>query len=242
MREEQRTIAGLPSIVVSDEEPRCLVVVLHGFAMRPGDLSPFAHSLGVKGSFVFPEAPCAAELTPGEFNGRTWWPIDPVARGASLAEGPRDLHAEHPARLPQARELLLRFLSELRSDASLSSLPLVLVGFSQGGMLACDTLLRHDLDLAGLALLSSSRIAFDEWQPLLAKRARAFPPVFVSHGQSDTDLAFSAGVALRDCLTSAGATVTFVEFAEGHVIPVLVWRALRKFLLACAERSAVRSR
>jgi phospholipase/carboxylesterase len=52
----------------------------------------------------------------------------------------------------------------------------------------------------------------------------------VSHGRGDTDLAFAAGEALRDLLVSGGAAVTWVPFDQGHEIPLVVWRGLRKFL------------
>lgn len=233
MEESVAMIGGLRTVVVRSEQPRVIVVVLHGFAMQPSDLSPFAHSLNVPALFLFPEAPNTAELSPGTSSGKAWWHIDPVRRAESIARGPRDFLGEHPAGLPAARQVLSAFLRAARGfEPGLRAAPLVLVGFSQGGMLACDTFLREELGIAGLALLSASRIAFDEWQPLLAEKARtgAFPPLLISHGVSDDDLAFSAGEALRDCLAEAGANPTFVSFPEGHGIPIVVWRALRKFI------------
>ncbi|HET9930614.1 MAG TPA: hypothetical protein VFQ35_08000 [Polyangiaceae bacterium] len=238
MDERTLTIGGLRTVVVRSEQPRAIVVVLHGFAMQPSDLSPFAHSLNVPGSFFFPEAPHAAEIAPEDWRGRAWWHIDPVGRAAALARGPRDFCAEHPEGLPYARRVLADFLSAVRRfDAALEGAPLILAGFSQGGMLACDALLRGEIEVDGLALFSASRIAFDEWQPLLAgaARARSFPPLLISHGMSDDDLAFSAGVALRDCLEAVGAAPTFVSFPEGHVIPMVVWRAFRKFIKSLAR-------
>jgi phospholipase/carboxylesterase len=95
-------------------------------------------------------------------------------------------------------------------------------------MLACDQALRSLLPVDGLILLSSSRIAFDEWRPLLPNLKAL--PVLISHGRRDADLAFSAGEALRDSLLEIGAAVTWVPFDGGHQIPLMVWRAIRKFL------------
>jgi phospholipase/carboxylesterase len=239
MQEQVTEIAGLETTVVGDlGAARIVVVLLHGFAMEPADLSPFAHSLAVPGAFLFPRAPLAATVEPGVQRGRAWWHIDPVARAAALARGPRDFAGEHPDGLPAARATLGRFLDEVgATGGGLAGRPLVLGGFSQGGMLACDTFLRAPRPLAGLALLSASRIAFDEWPPLLAAWGRApfpYPPVFASHGRADTDLAFTAGRALQDCLAAAGAAVTWVPFDQGHEIPLLVWRHFRKQLLALA--------
>jgi phospholipase/carboxylesterase len=55
--------------------------------------------------------------------------------------------------------------------------------------------------------------------------------VLISHGRADSDLAFAAGESLRDCLTTAGAATTWVPFDQGHEVPLVVWRRLRKFLL-----------
>lgn len=223
MSDRSVQVAGLRTIeVIPKVPPRLTVVVLHGYAMTPDDLAPFASSVGLPARFLFPEAPLHALPT-----GRAWWDIDPDARARALAAGPRDLFAEHPPGAASARKRLLDFLDALRSDGDL---PLVLAGFSQGGMLACDTLLREQLEVAALVLLSSSRIAADDWEPLIHRVQQI--PVFVSHGRSDDDLAFSAGEALRDLLARGGADVTWIPFNSGHEIPLVVWRALRKFLSA----------
>lgn len=226
MHTEIVEFAGLRAISIGDAaQALAVVVVLHGFAMGPADLSPFAHSIGVPAWFLFPEGPL-----PAEPRGRAWWHIDPVLRAASLLHGPRDFAVQHPSDLPMARTRLSAFLDAL--DSELLGRPLVVGGFSQGGMLTCDTLLRAPRPVSGMVLLSASRIAFDEWASYLAGAPLRGLPVLVSHGSADSDLAFAAGEALRDCLVLAGAEVTWVPFDQGHEIPLLVWRRLRKFLLA----------
>jgi phospholipase/carboxylesterase len=209
------------------------VIILHGMAMEPEDLAPFGHSLGLPAWILFPEGPLSA--TP---RGRAWWDVDAELRSAALARGPRDLAGEHPSGRPAARARLAALLVEV--SRLTGGLPLILIGFSQGGMLACDTLLHAADDgwplppVACLMLLSSSRIAFDEWSPRL-DRLRGLPAL-VSHGRSDADLAFSAGEALRDALVTGGAQVTWVPFDGAHEIPLVVWRQIRKRSLEVLDR------
>jgi phospholipase/carboxylesterase len=219
-------IAGLRTLVISPRKPASLIVVLlHGYAMGPSDLSPFAHSLKVPARFLVPEGPVAAIE-----GGHAWWEIDSTRRANALAAGPRDLHEEHPEGAALARGRLLSFLEVVTT--LWSPRRVVLVGFSQGGMLACDTLLREQPNVDGLALLSASRIAASVWNPLMT-RLRDLP-VLVSHGRQDADLAFGAGEALRDAIAAGGGHVTWVPHEHGHEIPLIVWRQLRKFLSVLA--------
>lgn len=219
-------LAGLRTTCVGDvAKARVVVVLLHGFQMTPAELTPFAHSLAAPAWFLFPEGPLAAAP-----QGRAWWLIDPVAREKALAAGPRDFAEQHPPDLPAARAQLGALLDAVKARAG--ERPLVLGGFSQGAMLSCDTALRSTIDLAALALFSASRIAYDEWRPLLASGRLRELPVLVSHGATDADLAFSAGERLRDCLAEAGARVDWVAFDQGHEIPLVVWRRFRKLLLS----------
>lgn len=204
------------------------VVLLHGYDMRPEDLEPFSHSLNLPATFYFPRAPLA--LPSGT---HCWWPIDQERRARQMQAGPRDLFEENPPGRAAAREALVGFLDGVR--ARHAGQPLLLGGFSQGGMLATDTVLCARQAVAGLVLLSSSRIAFDEWQRHRERLAGL--PVLVSHGTHDADLAFSAGEALRDFNRNSGAQVTWQPFDGGHEIPLVVWRALRRFILDLARTS-----
>ncbi len=228
MEERNVELGGLRAISVGDPKDAAFVLVLlHGFMMVPGDLSPFARSIGLPGWFLYPEGPLAAR------EGRAWWHIDPAAREEALARGPRDFATQTPPDLPAARRYLTALLDAVVAAAP--GRPLIVGGFSQGGMLVCDTLLRAERRVDGLVLLSTSRIAFADWGPHLASGFLRDVPVLLSHGAADADLSFAAGEGLRAALEGAGADVEWVPFPEGHEIPLVVWRRLRKFLQARAS-------
>lgn len=231
MREEELEIAGLRVVAVGEpEQAQQVVVLLHGFAMEPRDLSPFAHSLRAPAWFLFPEAPLVAEP-----RGRAWWHIDAKQREQALLDGPRDFAGRHPPDLAAARAQLLALVTALLPR--IGARPFILGGFSQGAMLTCDAVLRSTFPLSAMVLLSGSRIAFDEWEPLLGSGRVRDLPALVAHGKTDADLAFATGAALRDCLVDAGADVTWQPFEQGHEIPLIVWRSLRKFLASLASPS-----
>jgi phospholipase/carboxylesterase len=221
---EQRIvdIAGLRTTAVGDPSAPLTLVLLHGYAMRPADLSPFAHSLGTPAYFLVPEGPVASPI-----GGHAWWSVDLEARESALARGPRDLNDDYPRGLSAAREQLGRFLEAVAAPRT------VIGGFSQGGMLALDWVLRGTRPVDALVLLSASRLAARDWQPQ-RERLRNLP-VFVSHGTTDPDLAFTAGERLRDFVLESGAHASWVPFEGGHEIPLVVWRGLRKFLSALLE-------
>ena len=207
-------IAGLDCVTIGEMPPRAIVVMLHGRLMRAADLAPFAHSLDLEATFVFPNASAP------DGRGFSWWPPDAEER--ARRGGPIDLFALDPSGRAEARGRLRALCDEIARD-----IPLALVGFSQGGMLAMDHLL-HGGRADAMALLSSSRIAFDDWRPRLDRLAGL--PVLVAHGNQDRELPLAAGVALRDAARAGGADVEWLEFEGGHVIPLVVWRALRRFL------------
>lgn len=217
MIERRIVIGGLQAIAIGDADAALQVVFLHGRMMEATDLAPFAHSLGVPAYFVFPDAPLA--VAP---RGRAWWPVDSELRARAVADGPADLHALVPTGREQARAALTALC-----DALAPGRKRALVGFSQGGMLAMDHVL-HDARPDALALLSSSRIAWTQWQPRLSRLAGL--PVLVAHGREDAELAFTAGQALRDAARAGGADVAWLPFDGGHGIPLPAWRALRQFL------------
>jgi phospholipase/carboxylesterase len=220
-------IGGLHSTVIApDERAEILIVILHGYSMTAADLAPFATSLSVTATYLFPEGFLAAEPV-----GRAWFPMDIAARRAAKG-APRDLAERAPEGLAYARERLLAHVQACQSHFAPRCL--VLGGFSQGGMLCCDLLLNSEVNVDGLLLWSASRLNHREWLKRAA-RLRGLP-VLISHGEQDPELAFTAGLALRDFLVDAGASVTWVPFAGGHEIPLVVWRSVRSFLRVVAQK------
>jgi phospholipase/carboxylesterase len=143
---------------------------------------------------------------------RAWWPVD----------------SEDPPGRAEARARLAGLVAQLARRY-------VLVGFSQGGMLAMDYVLHGGKRPAALALLSTTRIAIADWTEHAA--ALRDLPVLVAHGHDDRELAFHAGELLRDFASEHGARVTWLPFDGGHQLPFVVWRALKQLAASVSSRS-----
>lgn len=210
-----------------------VVVLLHGWGASGDDLVPLARELDApKGTrFVFPEGPLSLPM--GFWDARGWWMLDLERRQREIAAGrARDLSREVPKGLAEARAMIAALLEEL--DRRLGPHPLVLGGFSQGAMLACDAALHTARPLAGLVLLSGTLLAADEWTPLMAHRKGL--RVFQSHGSADPLLPSFMAEQLRDLLTQAGLLVEWVGFKGGHEIPGVVLDKLGAFLRSVLGR------
>jgi phospholipase/carboxylesterase len=231
--ERMLEIAGLRTTAVGAPDAPLAVVLLHGYARSPADLTPFAHSLGVPALFLLPQGPQQSSA-----GGHGWWDIDAEARNAAVSRGPRDLAEQYPPGLDAARDRLEQFVEAVAAEYEPDCT--VVGGFSQGGMLSLDFVLRASRTVDGLILMSASRIARADWE-LKRERLRGLP-AFVSHGRADQDLAFTAGEGLRDFVLAGGAEVSWVPFDGGHEIPLVVWRALRKFLGALIRCSRKETR
>jgi phospholipase/carboxylesterase len=205
-----------------------LVVLLHGFGAPGTDLVGLWRVLDVprETRFLFPAAPI--RLGGPYADGRAWWPIDLAALERALARGElRDLAGSEPEGLPPARAALSRALDE--AAARLAPSAVVLGGFSQGAMLACDLALTEPArPLAGLALLSGTLLAEARWSA--AAPARAGLRVLQSHGTHDPLLPFVMAERLRDRLGDAGLVVDFVPFRGAHEIPMQVLDRLGAFV------------
>jgi phospholipase/carboxylesterase len=207
-----------------------VVILLHGYGATGDDLVPLARVLNVPPEvrFVFPAAPLALpELA--VYGGRAWWPIDIEAMQLAAAQGQaRERALEVPAGLAEARAALNALLAEVQRELGVAGEHIVLGGFSQGAMLACDVALHSDTPLAGLVLLSTTLLNQAEWQPLMA--ARKGLSVLQTHGLHDPLLPLAQARALRDLLRAAGVPVRWLEFQGAHELPEPVLRELSAFI------------
>jgi phospholipase/carboxylesterase len=208
------------------------VVLLHGFGAPGDDLVPLAEVMGSPGMrWVFPAAPLEPPQLAG---GRAWWMLDLERLERSIASGqPRDLSDEAPVGMAEARAQVLALVQSLL-DEEVAPEQLILGGFSQGAMLACDVALHLPRPPAALVLLSGAPITLETWTPLMSRLAGV--PIFQSHGRADALLSFAAAETLAERLRAAGAELEWVPFAGGHEIPPPVLSGLRSFLSRSGNR------
>jgi phospholipase/carboxylesterase len=212
-----------------------VVVLLHGFGASGDDLVPLWQEIDApRGTrFVFPEAPLPVPMGFGD--ARAWWMLDVERRQRELAAWRvRDLSNEVPKGMAEARARLIALLNEVGPRLQADPAQLVLGGFSQGAMLACDVALRSERPLAGLVLLSGTLVAQQEWAPLMPKRKGL--RVFQSHGTRDPLLPFFLAEQLRELLTRSGLQVEWIGFPGAHEIPEPVVGRLGSFLRAALAR------
>src|SRR5213075_320950 len=109
---------------------------------------------------------------------RAWWMLDLARIERALAGIVEDRSDEVPDGLAEARDLVSAVVREAHAGGSPR---IVLGGFSQGAMLALDTALHLDLPIAGLVLMSGTRINAAAWRARL-DRVRGVP-ILMSHGK-----------------------------------------------------------
>ncbi|HEX6766556.1 MAG TPA: hypothetical protein VF103_13780 [Polyangiaceae bacterium] len=231
-------LAGGPDREGGGDGP--LLVLLHGFGAPGTDLVPLWRSLRVPAEvrFAFPAAPLVLDETaPPEFAPRAWWMIDILRLQRAIEQGREAALAlakePPPAGMAEARERVEAFLDACETELAAPRERVVLGGFSQGSMLACDVTLRTDRPPARLVILSGAPVSEPEIRALAPKRAGLH--VLQSHGRADPILPFAGGEYLRDLLRESGLDVEWMPFAGGHGIPDGVLERLGPFV---AEISA----
>jgi len=205
-------LGRLDAVEVPSPEAKALTVVgLHGYGADMRDLAPLAAEIPVSRPirWIFPDGPETLE-----WGGKAWFPIDVAAFEENSRTGkPRDLSGREPEGMAAARAQLKAALDELAAPPD----RLVLMGFSQGAMMALDAALRAPRAPAGVAILSGTLVD----RAALAKLAPSKKgiPFFQSHGSVDPILGFAQALALEAELKSAGWSGSLRKFEGGHGIP-----------------------
>jgi phospholipase/carboxylesterase len=187
------------------------LVLLHGYGAPGHDLVPLGEEL--------------ARAVP---NLRVVLPVAPQAwihGGDGLAWYER-ARPDVPGQIERAREALVELLSALEESEGIPPSRVVYGGFSMGATMSLELALSGPHRPAGVVALSGNALPrFDgKWRALADQR------VFVSHGRSDSILAFAQAERIAAQATGAGARVTFVPFDGDHEIPPDVIARLVAFL------------
>ncbi len=203
--------------------PHPLILMLHGWGANAHDLLGLAPILHGGGALVLsPQGPVAFEITKGLL-GFGWWPIT-----ASREFDPRAFDA--------ARQLLREFLDEACKRYPVDRRKIVVIGFSQGGVMAYDLVLSDPARFAGLIALSS-------WlpDPIDAAIPRQDEhnnfPVLVIHGTRDPMIPVERAQESRRRLLARGLNVQYREFEMQHEVnpdalrELVVWLEEKVFQL-----------
>ncbi|MBN1607976.1 MAG: phospholipase [Polyangiaceae bacterium] len=224
------------------KSPRLVVVLLHGFGAPGDDLVALSHGLAVPPGtvFAFPEAPVSlAGVLPAMLlrEARAWWLLDLDSQEAALRAGRFEvLTASNPPGLETARNAVVSMLDELQRSHEVSPERIVLGGFSQGAIVACDVALHDTRPLAGLVLMSGTLMAQDAW--VAGMPSRIGLRVLQSHGSDDTLMPPALSERLRDLFVAAGLSVDWVPFRGGHSVPQAVLTRLEAFLAHLAPEGS----
>jgi phospholipase/carboxylesterase len=204
-----------------------LVVLMHGFGAPGTDLVGLWRVLDVPRSmrFAFPEAP---NEVPGMPGARAWWMLDLARAEQAMSQGPRNYAAEVPPGMEEATDRVVKMLEAMQTELGVSDQRLIVGGFSQGSMAACNAVFTRSVSPAGLVILSGTPVNLAAWKVGMPERQGM--TVFQSHGERDPLLSFEAAEQLHDALGEAGLLTDWVQFRGGHELPMPVLEGLGRFL------------
>jgi phospholipase/carboxylesterase len=184
------------------DEPLPTVFAFHGHGAHAQDLIGLApHLAGGRTLWVAPQAPY--DIEPG-FYGFTWFQRGP--------DGQRS-----PEGVERTLDDVRGFLEEPYRRYSVDPSRVVLLGFSQGGMIAYRLALEEPRRFAGLAALSTT-LSEEMVEALGPAEGREALPVLVQHGAEDPTIGVDRARESKTRLEALGITPEYREYAMGHAI------------------------
>ena len=183
-------------------ETRSAVVFLHGYGANGADLLGLADPLAEHMPdtlFLSPDAPEACAGAPMGFQ---WFPI-PWIDGSSEEEA--------NAGLMRAAEDLDAFLDGVMVDEDLLPEQVMVLGFSQGTMMALHVLPRREDPVAGIVAFSG-RLLMPE---VLSDEVVSRPPVLLIHGDQDDVVPPQSLPQAAEALQGAGWEEVYAHIMKG---------------------------
>jgi phospholipase/carboxylesterase len=181
---------------------RSAVILLHGYGANGADLLGLADPLGEHLPDTLFLAPDAPEQSAASAFGLQWFPI-PWIDGSSEEMARQGLMA--------ATADLQAFLDGVMIDEDLLPEQVVLLGFSQGSMLALHAAPRREDAFAGVVAFSGRLLEPEA----LSDEALSRPPVLLIHGDQDDVVPPQALPRAAQALQDAGWTEVYAHIMRG---------------------------
>ena len=185
--------------------PHPTILTLHGRGANALDLLGLApYICGGKFLMICPQGPLETPIGPGA-SGYAWYPMS--------MGGPPDVGA-----ILSSREKLQHFLDACLKRYPIDAKKLVVLGFSQGGVMAYSLALSNPERFAGLAVLSSWLPG--ELIPKLSINNEAIQslPTIVQHGSQDQMIEIQRAKDSVERLRVLRVPLTYRDYDMGHEI------------------------
>jgi phospholipase/carboxylesterase len=176
-------------------------LVLHGLGDRRSGWAPVVPMLGLpEVGFVLVEAPIPY------YDGFAWFDLIPetFTTGAVDADNVR-----------ASRGLLAGLIARLEGDLRVGPGKLVLMGFSQGGLMVMDAALRADHAFAGVVCISGFIGMIDEF-PVGFGSAMKAQRILMTHGTFDRMVPMGWTKRQHERLAALGVPAEWREYAKDH--------------------------
>jgi phospholipase/carboxylesterase len=221
METYQSEINGIECLQVLGKDPGVGVIMLHGYGANMHDLYPLWELWHMDSlNWYFPNG--IKSLNLGPYEGRAWFNIDVVALERAMREGKnRDLKSSIPPELDEVLSCLVGFVGQVAQKHK----RIILGGFSQGAMCASHLVMKENLPIEGVILLSGALLAESKFP----KTARPIP-FYMSHGTLDPILSIEGARDLEHKLQSLHFPGKLHPFKGGHEIPSHVIQEVKDFL------------
>ncbi len=194
-------------MIESGRNPRYAMIWLHGLGADGSDFMPVADELKLPAPVrhLFPDAPKRPVTINGGFVMRAWYDIV-----ENQIQSQPDV-----AGIEASRQILLGIIAQ-QVALGIPHEHIFVAGFSQGGAIALQTLVKLEHKLAGVLALSTYLPLAKDCTAVTA--AALHTPVFMAHGRHDPIVPYNLGTLSRDVLRGQHCAVDWYEYPMPHSV------------------------
>ena len=205
------------------------VIWLHGLGDSGAGFAPVVPLLNLPNDhairFIFPHAPEQAVTINNGFVMPSWYDISND-----------DLHNRADMAGVLRSEALVRALIQQQIDSGIPAANIVLIGFSQGGVLSLFTGLRFEQTLAAIIGLSCYLPIRDQL-PSQLSAANKNTPVLQHHGELDDVVPMSAGKMANELMKDKAYNTQWQTYPMAHSVLPEQLNDIGTWLMQCLSKS-----